>query len=55
MTTKARGRLRLLGEIVIKELQEQRRYEVTWLVSLWITISGMRLMVIHCGCHLRSP
>ena len=27
MTTKARGRLRLLGEVVIKELHEQGRYE----------------------------
>jgi hypothetical protein len=27
MTNKARGRLRLLGEVVIKELQEQGRYE----------------------------
>lgn len=27
MTTKARGRLSLLGEVVFKELQEQGRYE----------------------------
>jgi len=27
VTTKAGGRLRLLGEVVIKELQEQGRYE----------------------------